>query len=306
MPRVRSKEKIMDPIPKKQVPEWKKLIADTIKVVNRSDKAQFDLILLAGQVETKYGENRVKRWADEAGIAFEAARQYRWLAHKGVNAAFIAKWARTDRKPNGLSYSVIRKIIGFTGSVKSPYTLEYLEWAVEHKATVVSITAYMNEVNAPHNSREEAAKEIKMALMDKQQHEGFNDYIRTALEQIVEENPETEDQVLATAITSLEDLNALKVAAGILTDEETALVGKAHAYVRKLKNYHNWLRDNKEQLIQSISYGHEVAPEMKHWLEQLVKITTELAETEIATFDSTTVEAPEVPLPSTKKKRKAA
>lgn len=302
----------MDPIPKKELPAWQKLIADTIKVVNRSDKAQWDLIILAGKVVTQYGENRVGRWADESGLSYESAKQYRWLALKGVNAPFIAKWARTDRKPDGLTYSVIRAIVGFCGSTKSPYALDYLQWAVDHKATPVSIRAYMNETVAPNRGVEEAAKDIKLALADKQEHEGFNDYIRVALEQIVEENPEVEDQVLATAITSVEDLTALKIAAGILTDEETALVGKAHAYVRKLKNYRNWLRDNKEQLVQSITYGHEVAPEMKHWLEELAKLTKEIADTEVGTFDSTTVEAPEVPLPSdqpavkrTRKKEKA-
>jgi hypothetical protein len=293
---MKSKEKPMDPIPKKELPEWNELVEETRKVVNRSDKAQFDLILLAGRVTTKYGENRIKRWADEAGLSHEVARQYKWLAGKGVDQAFITKWARTDRKPNGLPYSVIRAIIGFAGSAKSPYALDYFQWAVDHKATAITIRAYMNEVTAPLNQREEAAKEIKMALLDKQEHEGFSDYLLMALERIVEEHPDAEDAVLGTVIQKAEDLTTLKIAAGIMSDEEEKILHQARSYVRKLKTMHTFLRDNGGAIVETLGYGHEVAPELKMWLTTILEDVAMLANAPVGVFSVPDEEMKEVVL----------
>lgn len=289
----------MEPIPQGEVKAWNALIKETREVVLSRDTSVFDLIILAGKVEAKHGEGRIGRWAEEACVGAAAAKQYRWLASKGVDVEFVEKWARSKGNPKGLSYTIVREIAQFCGSLKSIYALEYLQWAVEHHASAIGMRGYMMESTAPDQHKEEAAQSIKMALMDKQEHEGFSDGIRYALEMLVEENPELEDEVLGTVITKAEDIEALKIAAGIKTDVEGNMVEKARRNLNKLKLFRKWLRENKKDLSESIAYGHEFSELLKDYGKYIVQEASVLAETDIplVRVDESKVEAMDITPP---------
>jgi hypothetical protein len=293
----RMRPDMLEPIPEEDREDWEKLIAKTIKLVNSADKSRWELIFLSGTVEKKYGENRLKRWADEAGLSYQQARTYAWLSRKGVDAAFVKKWARTDRNPDGLSYTVIREIAGFSGGVKSPYAEGYLTWAVEHSATGIMVRAYMQETVAPQNARE-TSHEIAAAIADKQRHEGFNDYIRTQLEGIIAEHPEAEEAVLKTAIVSVDDITNLKLAAGLLSDDEQEMVDQSRRMVQKIRSMRNWLRDNEQEIATNIAYGHEASAELASWVRILTSLATPLASLDVPSFDAASVPAEDVTLPS--------
>lgn len=261
----RPKETKVEPIPQDELKEWNELIKETREVVLSRDTSVFDLIILAGKVESKYGESRITRWAEEACVGSAAAKQYRWLASKGVDVAFVEKWVRSPQNKRGLSYTIVREIAQFCGSVKSIYALEYLQWAVDHKTTAIGLRGYMYESTAPNEHKDEAAKSIQMALMDKQEHEGFSDAIRYALEQLVEENPDMEDDVLGTVITKAEDIKALKIAAGLIDDEEGRMVDKARNDLNKLRAFRKWMRENKKRMSESIAYGHEFSEMLRDY-----------------------------------------
>lgn len=269
------------PITEKERPDWDKLISETRKVVALRDKHQFKLILLAGQVTTKYGEDRLGKWAEEAGLSYTTAKQYRWLAKKGIDEAFIEKWVNKHK----LAYSVIREIASNAGSLTSIYALEYLQWAVDHKASVVSIRAYMLEVIAPQNLTQERHKEIKMALADKQEHEGFSDFIKARLEEMVDQYPEAEDAILNTAITKVDDLEALKIAAGVVEAEEQSVVDDAAKLFRKLDGMKKWLLAHREEVINSIKFDHEMSQELKDVVGWLHNATRDINATEIPEFN---------------------
>lgn len=289
-PTTKSERKV-EPIPQAKRKEWNALIRETQEVVNRHDSSVFDLILLAGRVEKEYGEDKLGRWADEAGVSLTAARQYRWLFNKGVDEAFIKKYARSAGKKNGLTYTAIREVVQFCGSATSPYAIEYLDWAVEHKATAVSLRGYMMEDTAPHLHKEEASKSFKLALQDKQEHEGFSDYVKVELEKIIEERPDLEEKILGTVITSPDDFAALKIAAGLLSDKEQHIVDDAKRYGKKLTAMFRWLKDNERDLTQSISYGHELSEDLKFRLAKLDELAKKIGNTEIKEvhFDESSV-----------------
>jgi hypothetical protein len=297
------KETVVEPIPQNQIKEWNALIKETRQVVLQRDVSTFDLVLLAGRVEKKYGENRIGRWAEEACIGFAAAKQYRWLFSKGLDEAFIEKWCRTAKKPNGLSYTLIREVAQFCGSLSSPYALEYLQYAVDHKVGVIGLRGYMLESTAPNDQFSEAEKAFKIALQDKQEHEGFSDGLRYALERIVEEHPESEQVILETVITTAEDIEKLKIKAGIKDDEEARHVGQAKRMLDKLKQHRRWLRENEGELIKAVAYGHEFSDELKAWARYNLEHLEKIKNTEVRTVDSTGI--PEHELPSMKKAAKA-
>jgi hypothetical protein len=259
----RAKKAHVEPIPTKERKNWNALIKRTIEIVDARDDAQWKLILIAGEIEVKYGEHRLQRWAEESGMEYSTARQYQWLAKKGVDQEFIDKWARTSGNRNGLTYSVVRAVAGFAGSVTSDYALEYLQWALDHKASKIAVEAYMRELVAPHDGRETAAKEIKMALQDKQEREGFSDYVRIALEEMVDKNPKAMDTMLNTVITNVDDLKALEVAAGIVSDEEREIVEESLRFIRKVDAMRKWFKENEKAISENISYGHERSEELR-------------------------------------------
>jgi hypothetical protein len=278
------------PISKDEKEDWDKLIAKTRSTVDARDKTIFDLIILAGQVEKKYGENRIGMWADQAGLSWSSAKQYRWMANKGVGPAFIKKWARTKTNPTGLTFSVIREIAGFHGSLKSPYALESLEWAVEHKSTVISVRGYMWEFTAPRDKRENATESFKLSLKDKQEHEGFSDYVASKLAEMVEENPELEDAVLRTAIVGKDDLEKLESAAGIKSLDDEILLQEAKKQLGKIKRMRDYLVANRSDIVRAIETGHELSDPLKDALKYLADDVFNLWTTEVKDLDIPTIE----------------
>lgn len=281
MPKKRPKETSVQPIPRDQVKAWNALVKETREVVTRRDATQFDLIILAGQVETEYGRDKIGRWAEEACVGINAARQYQWLARAGIDEAFIEKWCRTPDNPRGLSYSVIREIAGFHGSLKSDYALDDLKIAKDKKMTVVQIRGYMLEKTAPHDHKQEAAKSIRMALQDKQEMEGFSNTVKVALEKLVEDNPEIEEAVLKTVITDVEDLHQLKIAAGLETDHEADLVEKSRRAISKLKNYRKWFRENGDFMVESVMYGHELSSDLQAVVKDIHSFCEKIMDAEV-------------------------
>ncbi len=264
MPR-KIKETKVEPLAPADKKAWDALIKETRAIVARQDHTQFELILLAGKVDGEYGQDKLGRWADEAGVSYDQAKYYRFLSHKGVDQAFIDKWCTTKGTRKALNYSVIRAISNYCGGLQGPYALEYLQWAVDHKATVIAIQGYMYQNDAPYEHKEEAHKAMKMALMDKQEHEGFSDFFRIELEKIAELKPELEEQILGTVITNDKDLMALKIAAGIIGQEELKLVEEAKRALDRLKKLRRWINQNSDGLTEVISYNHELSQELKHW-----------------------------------------
>src|ERR1051325_1064048 len=89
-----------DPIPSDKQEQWDDLVARSKIAAKQKGGAQFQLILLAGEVETNYGDKSIKRWAEEIGISFASARQYRTLSNRGIDKKFVEKWSK-------LSYTVV-------------------------------------------------------------------------------------------------------------------------------------------------------------------------------------------------------
>lgn len=280
----RIKETKVEPIPAEDKKAWDTLIKETRAVVARQDHTVFELIILAGKVEKEYGSNKLGRWSDEAHIGFPQAKQYHWLAGKGLDEDFIEKWCKTKGNKKGLSFTVIRDIAQFCGGLQSPYAIEYLQWSVDHKATSVAIQGYMLQVTAPHQHKDEAYAAIKLALRDKQEHEGFSDYVRTVLEGIAEKRPDFEQEILGTVITNEKDLTALKIAAGILGEEEKKLVEEARKAIDRLKKLRRWINQNSDSLTEVISYNHELSQELKHWCIMLSDNLKELGATPLTEY----------------------
>jgi hypothetical protein len=86
-------EEPFEPIPEKERAEWDKLIKQGKALVAARDKSIWKLVLIAGKVEGKYGEGRVKRFADEIGLSLRTMHEYRWLNRAGVDEAFVAEYS---------------------------------------------------------------------------------------------------------------------------------------------------------------------------------------------------------------------
>lgn len=274
-----------EPIPKDAQKDWDKLVREGKTLVTSRDKAIWKLILLSGQVEKKYGENRVQRFADEIGLSLRTMHQYRWMNRVGVDSEFIEKWSH-------LTYTVVREILRHTGKVSNPSTEYFLTYASERKVTVRAMQAFMIETAAPDRMRERAAESIKMALQDKQENEGFSDYLKVQLEKIAEEHPELEDTILRTAIVDIDDFRELKIAAGLATDSEEKMEGQAKYQTDKLKKYYTHLLTIKNDLRQHLEYGHEKADELRFQLIRLRDVVNEILEAEYIppTFPAGSVE----------------
>lgn len=288
------KVKEIEVITAEEKPEWDKLIEKTKLVVNTQDKSMFDLVILAGQVDKKYGENRVALWADEAGLSFSQAKQYRWMANKGVDAAFVKKWARTKANPDGLSYSVIREVIAFHGSSVSPHAIRSLEWAVEHKATVVGIRGYMLELNAPHRNFEDREEAFRAAMKDKQEHEGFSDFVASKLIELAMEHPAAEEAILSTVIVGRDDMEKLEVAAGVVSGEELEIEREAMKFLRKMRAMKAWFDDNEKLLATSIALGHIHSDELRDAAKYVADAAFNAWNTEAIEYDTDDVKVVEI------------
>lgn len=265
----KEKGKTMEPIPIDQQADWAALIERSKTIVLQYDSNNFELVLLAEEVTTEYGEGRLKRWAEEVGISYSKAKQLKSLSRKGVDRGFIIQWCRTPDNPKGLSYTVIRAIAGFNRSLNSDIAQHHLEYALEHQSTVAGITGYMYEIEAPYDAKVKAERTIRQAIKDKQEHEGFSDYMAVALEQIIEENPDAEDYVLATRISSDEDFRELEVKAGVREDLENIQVQFARKHIDKFKRYRKAVQDIRHEARTSISTGHELSEELRDAIKYL-------------------------------------
>ncbi len=96
---------------------------------------------------------------------------------------------------------------------------------------------------------------------------------------MVEEHPDMEDDVLGTVITKAEDIEKLKISAGIISDDEGNLVAKARNQVNKLKTMRKWLRDNKKEMVESIEYGHEFSDLLRDYGKYVSEEAATLANT---------------------------
>lgn len=274
----------VEPLTEDEKKGWDELIAETKIVVARHDSSVFDLILLAGRVESKYGEGRLKRWADEAHVGYQAAKQYRWLAGKGVDEAFIEKYSGKT------SFSVIREVAGFTGGFNNPYGIYYLEYAIEHKLSAIAIQGYMLQDTAPHEGKSAAAESLKLAFKTKQEKEQFSDQMRDALEKLVEENPHLEGAIMGTVITSEKDLDALKIAAGVMNQAEEKLISESKKALDKLKRLRQWIANNQDVLTDGISYGHPHSQELKHYANMIGELLLKIGQAELADLSDVSAE----------------
>lgn len=274
MPRSKKKLEIHDfaPIPEELKKEWTALVNRGKEIVARSDTVQYELIFLFGTVESSYGDQTIARFADEIGINKQTGYTYRKLWKMGVDEKFIEKWG-------GLGYSMIREILFFTGKVANPATQFFLNYAEEHKMSVRAMQAYLLDTTARDRAGDIVEKEMKLALQSKQEMEGFSDVIRYELERITEEHPELEDEILQAKIMTADDVNRLKIGAGILTDDEETLVTEGKRYVDKIKRSSRWFMDNKTDLVRSIEYGHEFSDDIRFSIEKMIKMLSEVAET---------------------------
>lgn len=277
MKKVRSDE--FAPIPDGEIAEWNRLIKKGKTLVGRRDKSIWELIVLTGEVQTKYGENRMKRFADEIDLSVKTLYTYRWLARVGVDKQFIEEWT-----PN-LSYSMIREILRHTGRVDAPATRHFLEYAKDRKITVRAMTAYMLETVAPDQYRERVGEEMRLALMHKQEAEGFDDYIRHQLEKLVEEQPEIAEVVMKHSIVSTDDFERLKIEAGIATDEEVAMEAQAKRAADKIKRYYRHLNETKATLKEHLAYGHLNSDELRLQLQKLKEIAEDILSVEQRQID---------------------
>ena len=181
-----------EPIPKGDVAEWNKLVKQGKALVIQRDKSIWKLVLLSGTICKKYGEGRVKRFADEIGLSARTIYEYAWMNRAGADEQFVTQW-------HHLSYSLVREVLKHTGKVSNPSTEYFLTYADQSKISVRAMVAFMLDTVAPDRMRERASETIKMALQDKQENEGFSDYIKIELEKLAEANPELEDAILRTA-----------------------------------------------------------------------------------------------------------
>lgn len=276
--------KYMEPIPPHQQDDWNALIKRSKDIVTSYDSNNFELVLLAAEVTTEYGEGRLKRWSEEIGISYAKGKQLKSLARKGVDRGFILQWCRTPDNPNGLSYTVVRAIAGFNRSLNSDIAQHHLEYAYEHQSTVAGITGYMYEIDAPYDAKAKAERSIKQAIKDKQEHEGFSDYMAVALEQIIEENPDAEDAVLSTRISSEEDFRELEIKAGVREDLENNQIQFSRKTIDKMKRYRKAMQDIRHEARTSIGTGHELSEELRDAIKYLRDECNFILEVQVPSF----------------------
>lgn len=248
-----------EPIPKGQKAEWDDLITRSKAVVKTESGAQFKLVLLAAEVETKYGESTIKRWAEEIGIGYSSARHFRLLAKRGVDEAFIKRYGK-------LSYTVVRDIVFYCGGTsKAEYLLQY---ALKHNVGPTAINAFMRDMTAPPLHKEEAAAH-KLAIRMKQQLEGSSELVKTMMEKAIEAHPELEDRIMEHKIMKVSDLEDLLVQAGVKTNDEQRIVDQAQRDIKRIRKDTTFYRNNTDELKASVEYSHEASAELRDRLKYL-------------------------------------
>lgn len=289
MRKVRSDE--FTPIPKDQIRKWNALIKKGKALVERHDKAIWELILLVGEVKTEYGDGQIRRFADEIDISEKSVYEYQWLARVGVDREFVEEWSKD------LSFSMVRQILRRTGRVDAPASAHFLNYARERKISVRAMDAYMLSTIAPDQYREHVGEEMRLALQHKQEAEGFDDYIKAQLEKIVEDQPQFAEIVMKHSIVTTDDLEALKIQAGISTDEEVEMAGNAKRQADKIKRFQRNLNENKKVLMEHLAYGHENSDELRLHIDKLKDTLEEILATEerqIVIEDADPVPTPKV------------
>lgn len=286
MKRLKSDE--FEPIPTEQLEEWNALIEEGKAVVKDQDNATWKLILIVGKVTNSFGRGKIKRYADEINIGAKSVYEYSWLYRSGVNEEFVEKWGGT------LSYSMIREILKHTGRVDAPATQFFLEYASTRRISVRAMISYMLGTIAENDNRGKVGEEMKLALMHKQEAEGFSDYIKAQLEEIVEANPDLASTVMKHSIITTEDLEQLKISAGIATDEEITMAAKAKRIADRIKRYQKQIKSESSALKEHLAYGHENSDELRLQLQKLLDTVGEVLETEVRKIEI--VDAESVPV----------
>lgn len=269
----------LEPIPEDQREQWNTLVEKGRALVKENDSTIWQLVLLTGEIQTEYGLNKVERFGDEIGLARRTVFRYRWLNKAGIDEEFINKWSGL------LNYSVILEILQHTGRISAPSTNYFLDYAVEHKMSARAMRVYMLDTIAPNNEREQVGQDIKLAIQDKQDYEGFSDYVKYQLEAIAEEFPEAAETLLRTAVINTDDLEELKIKAGILSDDEEKMVRQATYQSNKIRRYYRHLQDIKGDLVDHLEAGLEGSEELRLHLTKLKDISEEILKAEEITID---------------------
>lgn len=249
-----------EPIKEEFQNEWDDIIAKSKAAIKRKNGAQFDLILQVARLKTIHGEGTLRRWAEEIGIAYPTAREYQFLANKGVNSAFVKKYGE-------LGYTVIFEIASHNGGLgeRAEYWLAY---AKKHQTGPVAIRALMTDMAAPPRHREDAAAH-KLAIRVKQDNEGFSDVVRNLMEKVVEDHPEYAEELMTQRIVTMDDFEKVMVQAGIKSDHEQRLVDRAKLMIKRFRKEFQWASQNEQDIIEQIEYGHEVSDELKDRIKYL-------------------------------------
>jgi hypothetical protein len=249
-----------EPIEKEHQEEWDDIIAKSKLAVKRKNGAQFELIYQVARLKLIHGEGTLRRWAEEIGIGYPTAREYQYLANKGVDQAFVKKYGE-------LGYTVIFEIASFNGGLgeRAEYWLAY---AKKHQTGPIAIRALMNDMIAPPKHREDAASH-KLAIRVKQENDGFGDVVRNLMEQVVEEHPEYADEIMKQRVVTVEDFEKVLIQAGVKSEHEQRMVDKAKIMLKRLRKEFTWATQNELDIIEQIEYGHEISDELKDRIKYL-------------------------------------
>lgn len=249
-----------EPIAEEYRSEWDDIIDKSKAAVKRKSGAQFDLILQVARLKTIKGEGTLRRWAEEVGIGYPTAREYQYLANKGVDAAFVKKYA-------SLGYTVIFEIASHNGGL-GEYAEYWLAYAKKHQSGPVAIRALMTDMAAPPKHKEDAAAH-KLAIRVKQDNDGFSDVVRNLMEKVVEDHPEYMEEMMKQRVVTVDDFEKVMVQAGIKSDHEQRLVDRTKFMIKRFRKEFTWATQNEQDIIEQIEYGHEMSDELKDRIKYL-------------------------------------
>jgi len=260
------------PIPEEQQKLWDELIAVSRQFVAQKNNAQFNLIIIAGELETYYGDGKLARWAEEIGLSWVTARTYRSLYIRGVDRSFIEQWGH-------IGYAQIKEIANYCGKVFNPVAQYWLQYASEHVVDgrcMISADALRSRMTDFDTelalNPEQRLGAFKLAMAQKADFEKMNPELKMALEKFVEENyeenPTIADRVLETKFLSpdgQEELAKIQEMAGIRTPMYEREIREIKNMANKIKSMRRWWVEHYqvyEQIMTGksldIRYGSEI------------------------------------------------
>lgn len=238
----------LEPIAEDQTAEWNELVRKAKLIVERGNKVQFELIQITGQIESKYGESRLQRWASEIGISYRTARRYRKLWVSGVDKQFVKEWGF-------LGYAVIREIIEYCGTNKQDQ-LHWLQIAKAEPMSADTIAARMRSFDSMGTqTKEDIRKDWDERMARKADTEQLQPDLKQALEQFAEAFPEMRPVILETSFlgkNELESIKLLEEKAGVRAIEYQKRLNQLRAFERKIKNQQRWWSENLDRFIEIV------------------------------------------------------